>query len=86
MALARSSEGIAQPWNKCASLVFPERYPGRLLTAAEIEPCLGAIRRLSAWQPAFLPGFDLAILHTLLGASTPAARGAGPHRHPDQRD
>jgi hypothetical protein len=123
-----------------------ERYPDRLLTAAEIGPCLGAIRRLSAWRPAsgqfapvwdypdrvsryhaagyltdadrdavqrllamcdpvreighgdplpsnllltgdggcalvdweftgtFLPGFDLAMLHTLLGASTPAAR------------
>ncbi len=123
-----------------------ERYPGRLLTAAEIGPCLGAIRRLSAWRPAsgqfapvwdypdrvsryhaagyltdadrdalqrllamcdqvgeighgdplpsnllltgdggcalvdwefagtFLPGFDLAMLHTLLGTSTPAAR------------
>ncbi len=123
-----------------------ERYPGRLITAAEIGPCLGAVRRLSAWQPAsgpfapvwdypdrvnryhaagyltdadrdalqrllamcdqvgeishgdplpgnlllagdgdcalvdweftgtFLPGFDLAMLHALLGASTPAAR------------
>jgi hypothetical protein len=123
-----------------------ERYPGRLLTTAEIVSCLGAIRRLSAWRPAsghfaplwdypnrvsryhaagyltdadrdalqqllamcdqageighgdplpsnllltgdggcalvdwefagtYLPGFDLAMLHTLLGASTPAAR------------
>jgi hypothetical protein len=123
-----------------------ERYPGRRLTAAEIGPCLGALRRLSAWRPAsvpfapvwdypdrvsryhaagyltdadrgalqrllttcdqvgeighgdplpsnllltgdggcalvdweftgtFLPGFDLAMLHTLLGASTPGAR------------
>ena len=122
-----------------------ERYPGRLLTEAEIGSCLGAIRRLSAWRPAsgqfapvwdypdrvsryhragyltdsdrdallrllaicdpvgeighgdplpsnllltgggcalvdweftgtFLPGFDLAMLHTLLGICTPAAR------------
>ena len=123
-----------------------ERYPGRLLTAAEIEPCLGAFRRLNAWRPAsgqlapvwdypdrvsryhaagyltdadrdavlrllatcdqagetghgdplpsnllltgdggcalvdweftgtFLPGFDLAMLHTTLGAGTPAVR------------
>jgi Phosphotransferase enzyme family len=123
-----------------------ERYPGRRLTTGQIEPCLAALRRLSAWRPAsgqlapvwdypvrvsryhaagyltdadrdalqrllatcdqavqichgdplpsnlllfadggcalidweftgtFLPGFDLAMLHTLLGASTPAAR------------
>jgi hypothetical protein len=123
-----------------------ERYPGRLLTAAEIGPCLDAISRLSAWRPAsgpfaavwdypdrvsryhaagyltdadrdalerllarcdqageiahgdplpsnllltgdggcalvdweaagtFLPGFDLAMLHTLLGVSTPPVR------------
>jgi len=123
-----------------------DRYPGRGLTVAQIEPGLTAVRRLAAWHPLssgfgpawdypgrvsryhaagyltdadrdaarrllarcdhrpqighgdplssnllltadggcalvdwehagpFLPGFDLAMLHTLLGARTPAIR------------